>query len=513
MNSIKGRYRTIILLLFAFILGGFLHIALYGKKYATCIVQIYYGAVVVLWAMSIQLRIIYKRVRVCLLLIASMLILYFILQVEKYNLIRDNVVLMRNVWYWYYVPMIWIPLLFYIISQCIYTINVKIMNILTIAFMLIGLVLSFCFITNDFHMKAFVITNMEMPEKGYGYGPVYTFFVVYMFLLYTASIVNIIRKNQLISIKRLSWLPLIISIAGAIGIIIAEATDALSINNIRIWNLPEWYAFIVIEILESCILIGLIPSNTGYMSLVKSMSVPVEFREKNGKKVLSSDFNYIDQSHMQVNTFQIHGGEMTWAADMSKLHVINEQLEIATEQLQNRNNYLQTENKTKEEQETLNSRNRVYDKITEIVLPQLIEVERLLNDDLPDNVDKNLPYVAVLNTYIKRRCNMELIREDMDNLPLSELKLAMNESASYLQLCNIQTVIAGSEKGEYPADDIICAYEFFESVIEKGINKFSSIMAIISEARESFTLKIMADDEPVNEFVAKKEDKNDSSFS
>lgn len=505
MNSIKERYLIIILLLCSFVIGGFLHVFLYGYKLATCIVQIYYGAVVMIWAMSIQFRIIQNRVRHCLLLIAGMLIMYLIFQVERYNLIRDNALLMRNVWYWYYVPMIWIPLLFYFISQRINSVETRFISATNILLIILGGVLSALFVTNDLHHGAFVLSDMLIPDKDYRYGPVFTSFVIYMVVLYFVSIFNIIRKNQLITIKHLGWLPLLISLVGVAGIVMAEALDLLKINGIRIWNLTEWYAFIVIGILESCILIGLIPSNSGYMNLIKTMSVPIEFRQKDGKRVITSKNDYSDSKNMSVNTFPILGGNITWAVDMSRLYQLNEQLEAAAEQLLNRNNYLQTKNNTKEEQETLNYRNRVYDKITEIVLPQLIKIEEMLADPNPKNVDRNLPYIAVLNTYIKRRCNMELLKEDMEKLPLAELKLAISESASYLQLCNIETAVVGSDEGEYPADELIGAYEHFESVVEKRLSSSSSIMVVIAGDEGSITTRIMVDDEPIEEYLSDKE--------
>lgn len=505
MNSIKSRYWIFIRLVCAFAFGGVLHVALYGRPFAACIVQIYYGAVVVIWAMSIQLRIIEVRVRNCLLLIAVMLLIYFVFQVERYKLINMDDFLLRNVWYWYYVPMIGIPLLFYFISRNIYSSRETLLRPVNILMLLFGSFLCLGFVTNDLHGLAFHITDWTNPDQNYSIGPIYWGFLIYMLVLYAAALANIVRKNQLIAIKRLSWLPLVVFVIGAAGIIVAETTDWLAFHGIRIWNLTEWYAFIVIAILESSIVIGLIPSNSGYMRLLESMPVPIELRDKSGNTILSSGYKALNEEQMQVKTFPIPGGDITWAVDMTKLYKLNEQLEIATEQLQNRNDYLQTENHTKEEQETLDSRNRVYDKITQIVLPQLIEVERLLDHQSTEEIDANLPHAAVLNTYIKRRCNMELMKEDMGKLPLLELKLAISESASYLQLCNIQTAIAGSDEGEYPADEIIRAYEHFERVIESHIADVASIMVVITGGQNGIVIRIMMDDEPVDEFVARRE--------
>lgn len=512
MNSIKSRYWIIILLICAFAFGGLLHVALYGRQFASCIVQIYYGAVVVIWAMSIQLRIIQMRVRNCLLLIASMLLIYLIFQVERYKLINSEAFLLRNVWYWYYVPMIGIPLLFYLISRTIYSDNEALLRPINILMMICGSCLCIGFVTNDLHGLAFHFADYNNVDQNYSLGPIYWGFVLYMFVLYAASLVNIIRKNQLIAIKRLSWMPLVVFIIGVIGAIVAETTEWLAYNGIRIWNLTEWYAFIVIAILESSILIGLIPSNLGYIRMLESMPIPIELRDKSKKTILHSRHKSLNEEQMQINTFPILGGDITWAVDMSNLYKLNEQLEAATEQLKNRNNYLQTENNTKEEQETLNSRNRVYDKITQIVLPQLIEVDSLLDAGAADEVDANLPYVAVLNTYIKRRCNMELMKEDKVNLPLLELKLAVSESASYLQLCDVQTAVSGSDEGEYPADEIISAYEHFENIVESHIDCMDSIMIVIIGAQNGITTRIMIDDEPVDEFITRREAYDDYAF-
>lgn len=101
---------------------------------------------------------------------------------------------------------------------------------------------------------------------------------------------------------------------------------------------------------------------------------------------------------------------------------------------------------------------------------------------------------------------MELMKEDMDRLPMSELKLAMSESASYLQLCNIKTAVVGNDDGEdYPADEVIRVYEHFESIVEKHISSMTSIMVVVTVNNEKISTRIMVDDEPIDEFVMREE--------
>ena len=51
----------IILLIPAFLLGGFLHVALYGVSFFECICQIYYATLTLIWGVTIEKRITHKR--------------------------------------------------------------------------------------------------------------------------------------------------------------------------------------------------------------------------------------------------------------------------------------------------------------------------------------------------------------------------------------------------------------------------------------------------------------------
>ena len=53
----------IILLVPAFLLGGLLHVTLYGVDFCDGICQIYYSVLAILWGISIDRRITHKRIR------------------------------------------------------------------------------------------------------------------------------------------------------------------------------------------------------------------------------------------------------------------------------------------------------------------------------------------------------------------------------------------------------------------------------------------------------------------
>ena len=162
---------------------------------------------------------------------------------------------------------------------------------------------------------------------------------------------------------------------------------------------------------------------------------------------------------------------------MGPVRKLNRQLEDATQQMENRNAYLMEENRIKKERQEVETRSRLYENISRIVKPQFEQIADLLKDR--DHCDeKQLARVCVLNAYIKRRSNMELLAEGGE-LPSSELTSAIRESLEYVRLCGAETAMAGIGESDYPPEIIIDAYERIEDFIEKNLHFLSDIAIIV----------------------------------
>lgn len=190
----------------------------------------------------------------------------------------------------------------------------------------------------------------------------------------------------------------------------------------------------------------------------------------------------------------ICGGSIKWSVDIKQMRTLNQQIEEATQQIKTRNAYLAEENRIQQERAELETRNLMYDKLSQIVKPQLDLIDDLLDTE-KENTEKILPKIAVLSAYIKRRSNMELLSET-GQLSIVELASAVRESLDYMRLYEINTAITSIGVATYPAKMIIAAYEHIQAIMEKSLDTLSDFAVTLRAEKERLIVRMMlkADD-------------------
>ncbi len=73
-----------------------------------------YIALYIGWGISVSKRIIQVEVRHYLIAVSGLMVFWFILRSMKYYFITD-IGIARQLWYWYYLPMLFIPLFLYLL--------------------------------------------------------------------------------------------------------------------------------------------------------------------------------------------------------------------------------------------------------------------------------------------------------------------------------------------------------------------------------------------------------------
>ena len=93
---------------------------------------------------------------------------------------------------------------------------------------------------------------------------------------------------------------------------------------------------IIVGLAESCIELGLIPSNTDYNRLFRLSKNKAVITDHSGKVIYSSsdemELPPPDEDTL-VNTRSIHGGQISWTVDLSALNKLNRQLQETTERI------------------------------------------------------------------------------------------------------------------------------------------------------------------------------------
>lgn len=485
--------RNIILFAVGFLLCGFLHVVLQGVGFTECFSQLYCGGLVLLWALSVQKRVTDTRLRNLLLSIAAMIMVFFLLQIMRYRLFCFSYTAQRYLWYFYYIPMMALSLLCFCLTLSIHRPKKQPLPAAYALLAVAGVLLLLGLLTNDIHHWAFrCSTGVLVGDGEEEHMWLYYMIVGYILVVYLLSYCVVAWKCRKYVSGGLRILPLIPIFAAVLYTVLYAFDAQPQIGGVSMWNVGEIFGVCTIVFLEICIQIGMIPANKDYNKLLSGVRLPMAILDDKGNPIFrtaGAQSIFPKDKDVQIMHHPISGGSIEWAVGMRQVRVMNQQLADATQQLEIRNAYLKEENRIKQEKAELETRNRLYDRISQIVRRQLSMIDELLNS--PDgDLEQKLPKIAVLKAYVKRRSNIELLASS-GLLPMSELTAAVAESLEYMKLCGVNTAVASFGTGAYPAEMIIAAYEHFEAVAEDSLDTLSHMNVTVHAEEKRLDLRIL----------------------
>lgn len=489
----KAAKRNIALFFAAFLLCGVLHILLYGVDFTFCIVQLYCGVLTILWAISVRKRVIDDRLRSLMLWVAVCLFMHFGLQLLRYDLFQGNINAQRYLWYAMYIPMTAQAVLCFLLAVFIH--RPQHAPLLRRHYLLVGLgvVLVLGVLTNDLHFWFTSFPSGILDDNGQKVNG-WLYYVIELFIYGTNAyaFAVMLKKSHRYVGRKYQLLPLVPLLILVIYMILYPFDIDHRFLPTRVWQIGEMHAFCIIATLEACIQTGLIPANRGYEILFSAADLPAVILDGNGKPVYqttAAHCPFVENESTKVVTHPIRGGRVEYLVNMEQVKKLNRQIADASQQIETRNAYIAEENRIKQEQAELETRNRLYERVSSIVRPQIEKIDTLINT--PEGCgDKELANVAVLQAYIKRRSNMELLAAS-GTLTAQELASAVAESLDYIRLCGANTTTRVYGTGSYPADMVIAAYEQIEEIMEDSLDTLSDMIVAIRSDAQRLIVRMM----------------------
>lgn len=385
-------------------------------------------SLVIAWCSSVRTRIINKQVRHYLIAVGILLAFWLILRTCKWEFIAQNGThLGRYLWYGYYIPMVFVPLLgVFIIDHIGKTENYKTprhMKYLYIPAVL--LVLSV--FTNDLHQLVFSFPNgIAYGESDYNYQVLYFITMAWFVLLGIYFVVMLLKKSRVPGSKSFQKLPAVI-----LGISIIFWV--LYCMQIVSGDLAAIDCIMIISLLESAIQSGLIPSNTSYNELFRSSTVSAQIVDADYKPCMvsgtatiltedvmrSAEAESVDLGDTILHSKAITGGYVLWQDDVKQINDLIEELRYTQERLGESNELLRAELELKENRARTEEKSRLYDRIAKEVAPQLAKADELLKlaESDPKQTKSVIAKVSVICAYIKRRGNLLLLGEENNIIP------------------------------------------------------------------------------------------------
>ena len=439
------------------------------------------------WCVSLHRRIINTQVRRCVVAVGALLAFWLTAKIIKYEFIADRSFwLGRYIWYSYYIPMILVPLLGVFIIDHMgkpegYR-NPRWMNMLCIpAFaILLGI------FTNDLHQLAFDFPEgIERFDYEYGYGLIYFAAMAWFVLLGIYFVIMLLRKCRVPGSKGMQKLPAVI-MGGAV---IFWTLYCFGI--FREADLTVVDCLIISLLLESAIQSGLIPSNTNYHAMFCASTVSAQIVDRDYQPCFASasaipmtrdEMKRIGEQpakvgHKILHAKPIKGGYVLWQDDVTELDEMMDQLQNAQRQLSKENELLRSELKLKEQQALVDEKTRLYDRIVKEVAPQLEKMDALLAQSSDPWMARGaMAKMCVIGSYVKRRSNLLLLGEENRTVHARELEYSIRESLDNLQLASVSTMLNAQCDCDLPPVHILAAYDFYESLVERLLDRISAMM-------------------------------------
>ena len=249
------------------------------------------------------------------------------------------------------------------------------------------------------------------------------------------------------------------------------------------------YTFFI-EILSwiICMSTGLVPVNTNYDKVFAYSSMEFEIYDKKGKKIYpvlgggitSEEFTSLTKygKHQQDTDTILHmsplkkKGYVVWKEDISYINQLVAEQETIKKQLKEQEELLQNELMIANAKEKIQQKNAIYSKIDDLVKKDIL----FLDAQIKKLSDENT-YHAIIQRgiYIKRKSNLLILNEEKEYIPLSELKLTMDEMITGMYDIEKSFVCLVPLTINIKTQDIISCLELLSEILQENLLTSASL--------------------------------------
>lgn len=246
----------------------------------------------------------------------------------------------------------------------------------------------------------------------------------------------------------------------------------------------ELYAKIyLVEVLtwEFYIFMGLVPVNMEYRSILENATVGMQILSgserilsRNAVPVSAETMKELEKNDFvtlkdgkELHVQALSGGTFLWYTDTSRLRKTIEDLENSLEQLSQQSTILEEELRARNNMAKTQAQNRIYDELTSEVSVQLQKMKELIHrQDSGDGDRETMRKLCLLGTYVKRRCNLKLIRLGMGTIDPMDMRISLEDMVRAAGNINIRASVNWNPSNLLPSDFYLFVLDTLERVLE-----------------------------------------------
>ena len=447
------------------------------------------------WCYSLWIRIVQTQGRRYLVAISALMVLWILLRSIKFSI--ENTDAERWLWYFYYFPMLFIPMLSVFVSRSLGKGEDFRLPRWTKLLYLPTLLLLLLVLTNDLHQQVFSFPSGVLSDRAYRYEGGYFFVLGWEALCAGFALLSMVKNCRIPRSRRIRWLPLV-PLALSLAYAYAYAKKVHWVW-VLAGDMTVSQCLIFASILECCIQCGLIQSNLGYDELFEATSLPVQITDpafcsqyvsvamqgalpQSELRQMQQDTVHLDDDTL-LKRHKLRRGWVFWKEDISALNQIRKELELTRDELRDTGDVLAAENAQHARWLRLTEENRLYDMMETQTARQIAMLRDLLAElqktEDSDRVRHLLGQVIIIGTYIKRRSNLIFVGEQRGAIGVQELLLCLNESSENISVYGADCKAIVKGEGQLTVEQATQVYDLFEAVVETELESLRALLISI----------------------------------
>ena len=403
-------------------------------------------------------------------------------------------------WYLLYIPLLFIPTMWFITNNQIYIKNKTYKKVMAIISISISLLLFLLVLTNNFHQLVFIfpdyVTGNHVGDYKYNIG----YFVIYAFIfveILTTIVLFYTFSNKKTTIKQ-KILPSIVILLVIVYSILYMATDIF---------IPYLFDMTLVYTILGTILVyvslkcGLVKNSGAYFEFFETCNVPLAIvNEKQDIEYQNAQYRKQKaNSNMLLEKQKLNSGTLLVLNDVEKLKSLQKELKTENEKLEYINKILENKKEVLQKEKQIKHHALLLDKVEKQIKNKKNVFEELLNN-LPETITtenkkqtkETLDEIKCIVGYLKRKTSLILLSEQKQKITKDELKLLFNESFNDLKWLNINAGI-GLDECFIPVSMAGKFYDIYNELLTK-MKKENLDMWLTIKKRDVWEFEITFDD-------------------
>lgn len=460
------------------------------NKFITLLFAIFFT----MWTIRLYYKLYDNKTRRYILFIGILIVFWMLIRIIRGVTIDINI--KRICWYLYYLPLIFIPTLFYVCSNSLLS---KMNKTRKIFIYLISSILLILVLTNDFHELVFKFNNGIYFHNDYNHYVGYYLIFIWIFYLFGGGMIKLAINRLKIKKDLKVFLPLIVLLLG----LIYTYLYILDVPYIRETNMSIVNSVLICLGIELAFYLDLIPNNKKYIQKFFNSNLDMAIISLDGKtKYTTCSFkvipnfilddiknNKVKQIYQKKNiVYDIKENKDSYVIlrkDLTNIFKLKEEMLKQQKELLKQQESMKLEEKTKRELYEIKIRKDTINRVEKKLEEKRLEAKKILMKD--DIKREDLEKVKRIIIYSKKKSM--LIISEMNNEIYNEesIKILLNELIVGMSSLNIEGLVVVKNKMNIKGSIMSYLYDIVYELIENSKN--NAVMIYVFSDNNMVNLK------------------------